>query len=361
MQRAQVPSWDAATRSGAAKQPRGTVFGSRSQPSQSQSQSQPAEEAADAPALVVDAAVKKARRKLPPRPKLTPGILASNAGIPTVYKQFHKIPLRGRGHELDDLNLLLMHYETWAAGLLPSFAFEDFVEKLEASGGKGPVRELMKKLRQVERGEFRYDHFFGKEGEESGIDDDMPQGEEADPDYVDPAEAAAFERAASPAQRSPPPAPPPPVNQPMSEEARQRAEANRQRALERLRERQQEAERAAAAAAAAEQQAEQASQDAGPRAKRLRPMRDSAGDSDEEELEVVGGPAPSQGHGPTLSASQAAAPPSQQPQPAPSQPPAAAAPGGFSEFDEDDALFADEAFLMAVDQLVAQRTAARAS
>ncbi|XP_051116228.1 uncharacterized protein LOC127241301 [Andrographis paniculata] len=66
------------------------------------------------------------------RPKLTPDLLLSDAGIGHILRYFPKaLKCRGRGHEVNDLQHLLHLYAEWHSRLLPYYNFDQFIHKVE--------------------------------------------------------------------------------------------------------------------------------------------------------------------------------------------------------------------------------------
>ena len=56
-------------------------------------------------------------------------------------------PFKGKGHELEDLRLLLSRAKHWAHRLFPRITFEDFVERAEGLGSKRPLRNHLTRIR----------------------------------------------------------------------------------------------------------------------------------------------------------------------------------------------------------------------
>ncbi|XP_078592010.1 TIMELESS-interacting protein-like isoform X2 [Branchiostoma floridae x Branchiostoma japonicum] len=93
----------------------------------------------------VPMAGKKSRRK--PQPKLDAKRLCGERGIPSLPKHFDKVKFAGKGHEKEDLKLLMRTMEHWAHRLFPKLTFDDVIEKVEQLGQKKPVQVCMEKLR----------------------------------------------------------------------------------------------------------------------------------------------------------------------------------------------------------------------
>lgn len=89
--------------------------------------------------------VKKVVRK--PRPKLNPERLGGERGISILPKIFSEVKLRGKGHEKEDLDLILKTYEHWAHRLFPLFSFDDTLQRIEELGSKKEVQTYVNKIR----------------------------------------------------------------------------------------------------------------------------------------------------------------------------------------------------------------------
>ncbi|XP_078441970.1 zinc knuckle (CCHC-type) family protein isoform X1 [Wolffia australiana] len=83
------------------------------------------------------------------RPKLTPELLLSDAGIGYVLRHFPRtFRGRGRGHEVEDLGRLIDLYADWHSLLIPYYSFGQFVQKVEQVGASKRVRRCIEELRQ---------------------------------------------------------------------------------------------------------------------------------------------------------------------------------------------------------------------
>ncbi|CAG5849615.1 unnamed protein product [Menidia menidia] len=67
--------------------------------------------------------------------------LLSDRGLPALRTLFEDVRFRGKGHEAEDLRVLVQRMENWAHRLFPKLQFEDFMEKVEKLGGKKEVQE----------------------------------------------------------------------------------------------------------------------------------------------------------------------------------------------------------------------------
>lgn len=82
-----------------------------------------------------------------PQPKLNPQRLTGPRGIQVLSKSFKNVNLKGKGHELADLNTILGHLEHWANRLYPKSNFDDVLKRIEVLGHKKPVIANIKKIR----------------------------------------------------------------------------------------------------------------------------------------------------------------------------------------------------------------------
>ncbi|KAI8929349.1 replication fork protection component Swi3-domain-containing protein [Entophlyctis helioformis] len=78
--------------------------------------------------------------------KLDAERLLGPSGLPTLLQRAKKLRLKGKGHELQDLNKVLMIYKIWGLELFPKLAFPDFVERLERVCRERRVRLYMAQL-----------------------------------------------------------------------------------------------------------------------------------------------------------------------------------------------------------------------
>ncbi|KAM6950631.1 LOW QUALITY PROTEIN: TIMELESS-interacting protein [Lycodopsis pacificus] len=182
-----------------------------------------AEEDGDESKLVdVPAAKRKGVKR--PQPKLDSQRLISERGLPALRTLFDNVRFKGRGHEAEDLQLLMHKMENWAHRLYPKLQFEDFIDKVEKLGNKKDVQTCLKRIR-LDMPLTHEDFMGGEEEEEAAAPGSHVFG---DPDPFN-----------SSSLNLPAPAAPafPPAR--CLREQRRRMELNRQRALERRLARQQ--------------------------------------------------------------------------------------------------------------------------
>lgn len=91
--------------------------------------------------------VAKRRTAKRPRPKLDANRLISEKGLPALRTLFEDVKFRGKGHEAENLKLLLQKTQNWAHRLYPKMQFEEFIDKLESLGGKKEVQTCLKRIR----------------------------------------------------------------------------------------------------------------------------------------------------------------------------------------------------------------------
>ncbi|KAI3472699.1 hypothetical protein Pfo_031096, partial [Paulownia fortunei] len=83
------------------------------------------------------------------RPKLTPDLLLSDAGIGHILRYFPRaLKCRGRGHEVNDLRHLLRLYAEWHSRLLPYYNFDQFIHKVEQVGATKRVKVCLRELQE---------------------------------------------------------------------------------------------------------------------------------------------------------------------------------------------------------------------
>ncbi|KAL7831075.1 hypothetical protein SRHO_G00305770 [Serrasalmus rhombeus] len=91
--------------------------------------------------------VAKRRTVRRPQPKLDSQRLLSERGLPALRTLFDNVKFKGKEHEAEDLKVLMQKMENWAHRLYPKLQFEDFIDKLEALGGKKDVQTCLKRIR----------------------------------------------------------------------------------------------------------------------------------------------------------------------------------------------------------------------
>lgn len=89
------------------------------------------------------AAKKKVQR---PQPKLDAERLKSDRGLPALTNLFSAVRFKGRGHEAEDLKLLMRTAEHWSHRLFPKMSFDDFIERLERLGAKKEIQTCVKRI-----------------------------------------------------------------------------------------------------------------------------------------------------------------------------------------------------------------------
>uniref|UniRef100_H3CGP1 TIMELESS-interacting protein n=1 Tax=Tetraodon nigroviridis TaxID=99883 RepID=H3CGP1_TETNG len=146
-----------------------------------------------------------------PQPKLDSQRLTSERGLPALRTLFENVRFKGRGHEAEDLQLLMQKMENWAHRLFPKLQFEEFVDKVERLGKKKEVQTCLKRIRLDMP--LTHEDYTSQDGESP---EPAPRGHRV------------------PSVRSPSPdrSPPGPPASSLTEEQQRRMELNRQRALE---------------------------------------------------------------------------------------------------------------------------------
>ncbi|XP_054627527.1 TIMELESS-interacting protein isoform X3 [Dunckerocampus dactyliophorus] len=162
-----------------------------------------------------------------PQPKLDSHRLTSDKGLPALRTLFDNVRFKGKGHEAEDVRLLMQKMENWAHRLYPKLQFEDFIDRVEKLGTKKEVQTCLKRIRLDMP--LTHEDFIGEE--------------EAPPESDIFGEADQFTSQSFPSDPQGPihstPAPAGPVAPSLTDEERQLMELNRQRALERRLARQQ--------------------------------------------------------------------------------------------------------------------------
>eukprot|EP00066_Takifugu_rubripes_P018834 XP_011608100.1 PREDICTED: TIMELESS-interacting protein [Takifugu rubripes] len=82
-----------------------------------------------------------------PQPKLDSQRLISDRGLPALRTLFDNVHFKGKGHEAEDLRLLMQKMENWAHRLFPKLQFEEFIDKVERLGKKKEVQTCLKRIR----------------------------------------------------------------------------------------------------------------------------------------------------------------------------------------------------------------------
>ncbi|KAG5270309.1 hypothetical protein AALO_G00191210 [Alosa alosa] len=188
--------------------------------------------------------VPKRRGVKRPQPKLDSQRLTSERGLPALRNLFDNVTFKGKGHEADDLRVLMQRMENWAHRLYPKLQFEDFIDKLESLGAKKEVQTCLKRIRLDMP--LTHEDFIGNEDEPQNGVPDEPQDRVPDDLFGE----GNFPE--DPFIHSTPA--PTPVS--LSEEQRRRIELNKQLALERrlarMQQQQQDASQADASGAVEE-------------------------------------------------------------------------------------------------------------
>uniref|UniRef100_A0A3Q3WF34 TIMELESS-interacting protein n=1 Tax=Mola mola TaxID=94237 RepID=A0A3Q3WF34_MOLML len=73
--------------------------------------------------------------------------LISDRGLPALRTLFDDVRFKGKGHEAEDLQLLMKKMENWAHRLFPKLQFEDFIDRVEKLGKKKEVQTCLKRIR----------------------------------------------------------------------------------------------------------------------------------------------------------------------------------------------------------------------
>ncbi|KAM9422290.1 TIMELESS-interacting protein isoform 1-T5 [Salvelinus alpinus] len=176
-----------------------------------------------------------------PQPKLDSQRLTSERGLPALRTLFDNVHFKGKGHEAEDLRVLMQRMENWAHRLYPKLQFEDFIDKLETLGSKKEVQTCLKRIRLDMP--LIHEDFIGDDGEDDAVasrdgrvvnhDDPDPFGDGGfaeDPPGLVPSTPAAAPSLVPSSQAGPVHSTPAPS---LTEEQQRRIELNKRLALER--------------------------------------------------------------------------------------------------------------------------------
>ncbi|XP_038825475.1 TIMELESS-interacting protein isoform X3 [Salvelinus namaycush] len=167
--------------------------------------------------------------------------LTSERGLPALRTLFDNVHFKGKGHEAEDLKVLMQRMENWAHRLYPKLQFEDFIDKLETLGSKKEVQTCLKRIRLDMP--LIHEDFIGDDGEDEAVasrdgrdvnhDDPDPFGDGGfaeDPPGLVPSTPAAAPSLFPSSQAGPVHSTPAPS---LTEEQQRRIELNKRLALER--------------------------------------------------------------------------------------------------------------------------------
>ncbi|XP_045585145.2 TIMELESS-interacting protein isoform X1 [Procambarus clarkii] len=169
-----------------------------------------------------------------PQPKLDIHRLAGPRGIGIIQKSFKNVKFRGKGHEKEDIDVLLKILEHWAHRLFPKLPFRDTLEQIEKLGMKKNVQVLLKRLRLDMFTESELNG-VSEETVRRGIDDEEEQQEEPTIDVFD--ELLGNNGFSAPSQTVLPPSEsishiPSELNKTLTDEQKERLERNKRLAEE---------------------------------------------------------------------------------------------------------------------------------
>ncbi|KAK0140081.1 TIMELESS-interacting protein [Merluccius polli] len=94
-----------------------------------------------------DVPAAKRRMVRRPQPKLDSQRLISERGLPALRTLFSSANFKGKGHEAEDLRVIMQKMENWAHRLYPKLSFDDFMVKVEKLGSKKDVQTCLKRIR----------------------------------------------------------------------------------------------------------------------------------------------------------------------------------------------------------------------
>lgn len=121
---------------------------SRSRSPDNSDENEPKDDEAEEDKRRVDPSSTKTKRVIKnPRFILNPARLTGPRGIQILPEHFKDFKFKGKGHEKEDLDMVLKKLEHWAYRLYPKFQFEDCLKKMESLGKKRPVMVHLQKIR----------------------------------------------------------------------------------------------------------------------------------------------------------------------------------------------------------------------
>ncbi|XP_015198550.1 TIMELESS-interacting protein isoform X2 [Lepisosteus oculatus] len=167
-----------------------------------------------------EAPIAKRRAVKRPQPKLDSQRLVSERGLPALRTLFDNVRFKGKGHEAEDLKLLIQKMENWAHRLYPKLQFDDFIDKLESLGSKKEVQTCLKRIRLDMP--LTHEDFVGKDDEAEEEERAVRESSMLD----DPDPFLDSSGGVGPVQSTP-------AAVALTEEQRRRMELNKQLALER--------------------------------------------------------------------------------------------------------------------------------
>ncbi|XP_077569584.1 TIMELESS-interacting protein-like [Stigmatopora nigra] len=148
-----------------------------------------------------------------PQPKLDSQRLTSEKGLPALRTLFDNVSFKGKGHEAEDVRLLMQKMENWAHRLYPKLQLEDFIDKVEKLGAKKEVQTCLKRIR-LDMPLTHEDFAQGPAKDDILVDSDPFTSQSFHSDLPDPVHST-------------------PAAPTLTGDQRQRMELNRQRALDR--------------------------------------------------------------------------------------------------------------------------------
>ncbi|PIK35296.1 putative TIMELESS-interacting protein [Apostichopus japonicus] len=126
--------------------------------------------------------------KRKPQPKLDEQLLTGPRGLPSLEKHFERVKFKGKGHEVGDLNILMVEMEHWLNRLYPKLTMREMITKMEKMGKKQKVKTCVSKIRLdmpilpedfVGAEDIVDDVLRGNDEEDEGDDeDDVRRGDE---------------------------------------------------------------------------------------------------------------------------------------------------------------------------------------
>lgn len=175
-----------------------------------------------------------------PQAKLDDMRLCGQKGLPLLPKTFRDVKFKGKGHEVQDLDLYLSKMEHWAHRMFPKMVFDDVIERCDRLyKTKKLVKTTLIRMRSGDN-LLDGDDDVAREGDDGGFDDDIDDMEEAtilsttrplrQEEDDEPSLSQIQSQTRTPNAPTPASAPTPPAQ--ISDEIRERIERNKRIAME---------------------------------------------------------------------------------------------------------------------------------
>ncbi|KAJ1309766.1 hypothetical protein OPQ81_006532 [Rhizoctonia solani] len=123
----------------------------------------------------------KARKILP---KLDEQRLLDRDGMPALVRRAKEFKIKGKGHELSDLNRLMQMYQLWAHKMFPKMQFQDTVERVEKLCRTKRMHVALSTWRDIDKAPGPGDDDLEADAEEEVHSGVQPDGGSATSTYI---------------------------------------------------------------------------------------------------------------------------------------------------------------------------------